>query len=127
MNSLANHIFAEIYNTYKERRHTTFPIRSNHEFQMKIGEKNRLSVYFHAWIDKRFDERGEICLLISHSIPPIPEHFNGVIYLSEKEIMINNYGFFRGQEATSICQLNEDSLLNMLCSELQSWSEPMYA
>lgn len=126
MDSLAKHIFDKIYNTYKERAHTAFHFRGSHKFQMKIGEKGRSPVYFHAWIDKRFDERGEICLLLSHSLPPIPEHFNCAVSLSGKEIIINNYGFFRGQEAASVCRLTEDSLLKMLCSELQSWSEAMY-
>lgn len=125
MNSLASHIFSGIYNTYKKTPYTVFPIRSSHEFQMKIRRESQSPIYFHAWIDKRFNEKGEICLLLSHSIPPIPKHFNGAIYLSGKEIIINNYGFFRGQEAFSICYLNKDSLLKMLCSELQNWSESM--
>lgn len=111
---------------YKEQSHVIFPIRSNNEFQMKIRNNGKYSVYFHAWIDKRFDEQGEICLLLSHNIPSIPGYFNGTIYLRQKKIFINNFGFFRNQDAISISLLNEESLLEILCNELQCWSETMY-
>ncbi len=126
MDSLASHIFTEVYHTCKERSYAVFPIHGSNEFQMKIGKNSGPQVFFHAWIDKRFNEKGEICLLLSRRISPIPRHFNGAIYLNGKEIIINNYGFFREQEAASIRLQNEDSLLKILCGEVQSWSETMY-
>lgn len=125
LRSIAESIFTTVYNTYSQTPHTTFPIRNSEEFQMYIRKNGQVFVCFSAWIDKRFLEGGEVCLFLSHSAPSLQKHFNGTVCLSGQRIIVNNFGFFRG-EKTSIEFLNEDSLLGSLCSELQSWSESTY-
>lgn len=125
MRSIAENIFTTVYNMYSQTPHASFPIRNSNEFQMHIRKNGQIFICFSAWMDKRFRERGEICLLLSHHAPFVQKHFNGTISLKSQKIIVNNFGLFRGK-GTPIEFLNEDSLLEHLCRELQSWSESAY-
>lgn len=125
LRSITNNIFTTVYNIYGQASYATFPIYNSEELQMNIRKNGQLFVCFSAWIDKRFYEGGEVCLFLSHSAPVLQKYFNGAISLNGQNIIVNNFGFFRGKE-TPIIFLNESSLLDSLCSELQSWSESAY-
>lgn len=125
LHSIADSIFTTVYNMYSQVPHTTFPIHNSDEFQMYIRENGQVFVCFSAWIDNRFHEGGEVCLFLGHSVPSLQKYFNATVCLKEQSIIVNNLGFFRRKEI-SIDFLNEDSFLDSLCSELQSWSESAY-
>ena len=125
LRSIADSIFTTVYNIYSQAPRTTFPIRNSDEFQMYRRKNGQVFVCFDAWIDKRFHEDGEVCLFLGHSAPFLQKYFNGTVCLNGQRIIVNNFGFFRGKD-TTIDFLNEDSLLDSLCSELQSWSESTY-
>ena len=108
--------------TYKNDN-TFLSTNNDADFIIEIHNEKKIIVFFHAWIDKRFEKKGEICLYIGKDKPKLRNHFNATIYIDNNNFVVNNFGFFRSNEKIELNLLTESSIFSLVFDEIQKWSE----